>query len=111
MRHGERVNAPAKLSLTSLLLTAKDVPIHDLAAEALGPLQKFDRTNRGELVTTLREYFKLDGSVGAVAESLGLHRNTVRYRLQQITELSGYDPTVTGDRVQLWIALIALELA
>ena len=111
LRHGERVNAPAKLSLTSLLLTAKDVPIHDLAAEALGPLQKFDRTNRGELVTTLREYFKLDGSVGAVAESLGLHRNTVRYRLQQITELSGYDPTVTGDRVQLWIALIALELA
>ncbi|WP_347040374.1 helix-turn-helix domain-containing protein [Glutamicibacter halophytocola] len=51
-----------------------------------------------------------DGSVGAVAEALGLHRNTVRYRMQQISELSGYDPNVTSDRVQLWIALSALEL-
>lgn len=111
LRHGQRVNPPAKLSLTSLLLTARDVPIQDLALEALGPLQKFDAQNKGELLKTLREYFKLDGSVGAVAESLGLHRNTVRYRMQQITDLSGYDPTVTGDRVQLWIALSALELA
>lgn len=111
LRHGERVNTPAKLSLTSLLLTARDVPIHDLASEALGPLQKFDAANKGELLKTLQEYFRLDGSVGAVAESLGLHRNTVRYRMQQITDLSGYDPTVTGDRVQLWIALSALELA
>lgn len=111
LRQGERVNAPTKLSLTSLLLTARDVPVQELAAEALGPLQNFDRKNKGELLSTLREYFKLDGSVGAVAESLGLHRNTVRYRMQQITDLSGYDPTVTGDRVQLWIALSALELA
>lgn len=111
LRQGGRVNSPAKLSLTSLLLTARDVPILDLATEALGPIQKFDAQNKGELLTTLREYFKLDGSVGAVAESLGLHRNTVRYRMQQITDLSGYDPTVTGDRVQLWLALSALELA
>lgn len=111
LRHGERVNTPAKLSLTSLLLTARDVPVQDLAQEALGPLQEFDANNRGELLATLREYFRLDGSVGAVAESLGLHRNTVRYRMQQITDLSGYDPTVTSDRVQLWIALSALELA
>jgi purine catabolism regulator len=34
----------------------------------------------------------------------------VRYRIQQISDLSGYDPNVTSDRVQLWIALSALEL-
>lgn len=110
LRHGERINVPTKLSLTSLLLAARDVPLQDLAAEALGPLQDFDSTHDSDLLLTLREYLNRDGSVGAVAEALGLHRNTVRYRMQQISELSGYDPNVTSDRVQLWIALSALEL-
>ena len=110
LRHGERVNVPTKLSLTSLLLAARDVPLQDLAAEALGPIQDFDSSHDSGLMRTLREYLNRDGSVGAVAESMGLHRNTVRYRMQQIAELSGYDPNVTSDRVQLWIALSALEL-
>lgn len=110
LRHGDRVNVPTKLSLTSLLLAARDVPLQDLAAEALGPIQEFDLSHDSGLLQTLREYLNRDGSVGAVAESLGLHRNTVRYRMQQIAELSGYDPNVTSDRVQLWIALSALEL-
>ena len=110
LSHGDRVNVPNKLSLTSLLLAARDVPLQDLAEEALGPIRKFDATHDSDLEQTLREYLNRDGSVGAVAESLGLHRNTVRYRLQQIAELSGYDPNITSDRVQLWIALSALEL-
>lgn len=110
LRHGERINEPTKLSLTSLLLAARDVPLQDLAIEALGPLQEFDASHDSDLLLTLREYLNRDGSVGAVAESMSLHRNTVRYRIQQISELSGYDPNVTSDRVQLWIALSALEL-
>ncbi|WP_411731658.1 PucR family transcriptional regulator [Paeniglutamicibacter sp.] len=110
LRHGERINTPSKLSLTSLLLAARDVPLHALAQEALEPLQAFDRKHSAELLGTLRSYLELDGSVGAVAEALGLHRNTVRYRLQQISELSGYDPTTTADRVQLWLALTAMDL-
>jgi purine catabolism regulator len=49
--------------------------------------------------------------VAAVAEELTLHRNTVRYRLAQITELTGYDPAVTADRVQLWLALAVARLS
>ncbi|MFP5316639.1 MAG: helix-turn-helix domain-containing protein, partial [Actinomycetes bacterium] len=44
-------------------------------------------------------------SVAAVADVLQLHRNTVRYRLQQIVDLTGYDPAVTADRVHLYLAL------
>ena len=110
LRHGERINSPSKLSLTSLLLAARDVPLQALAQEALEPLQVFDKKHSAELLGTLRSYLELDGSVGAVAEALGLHRNTVRYRLQQISELSGYDPTTTADRVQLWLALTAMDL-
>ena len=111
LRHGERINTPSRLSLTSLLLAARDVPLQALAQEALGPLEAFDKKHSAELMGTLRHYLELDGSVGAVAETLGLHRNTVRYRLQQIGELSGYDPATTADRVQLWLALMAKDVS
>jgi purine catabolism regulator len=54
---------------------------------------------------TLEKYLAHNGSVAAVADILQLHRNTVRYRLQQIVELTGYDPAVTADRVHLYLAL------
>lgn len=108
---GLAVNEPERLSLTSLLLASEDVPMADMAAEALAPLLAFDAAHAAELVTTLESYLQLNGSVASVAEALTLHRNTVRYRLTQIAELTGYDPAVTADRVQLWLALAVRRLA
>ncbi|POH56883.1 PucR family transcriptional regulator [Arthrobacter glacialis] len=108
---GLEVNAPERLSLTSLLLASEDVPMADMAAEALGPLTAFDASHGAELVDTLETYLRLNGSVAAVADALALHRNTVRYRLTQIAELTGYDPALTPDRVQLWLALAVRRLS
>ncbi|MDR6413409.1 PucR family transcriptional regulator ligand-binding domain-containing protein [Pseudarthrobacter sulfonivorans] len=108
--HGLPVNEPERLSLTSLLLASEDVPLADMAHESLNPLRTFDAAHGSELVTTLESYLNNNGSVAAVAEALTLHRNTVRYRLAQITELTGYDPSVTADRVQLWLALAVSRL-
>lgn len=107
---GLEVNEPERLSLTSLLLASSDVPMADMAAETLGPLSEFDELHGAELMTTLQTYLQLNGSLAAVAEELSLHRNTVRYRLGQITELTGFDPSVTADRVQLWLALSVRKL-
>jgi len=108
---GAAVNQPDRLSLASLLMASRDVPLADLAAEALEPLLAFDTAHDAELVTTLETYLALNGSVAKVAHELGLHRNTVRYRLSQIADLSGYDPAVTGDRVHLYLALNVRRLA
>lgn len=108
--HGLPVNEPERLSLTSLLLASEDVPLADMANESLNPLRAFDSTHGAELMATLESYLNNNGSVAAVAEALTLHRNTVRYRLAQITELTGYDPSVTADRVQLWLALAVARL-
>jgi purine catabolism regulator len=108
--HGLPVNEPERLSLTSLLLASEDVPLADMANESLSPLRAFDAAHGSELMTTLESYLNNNGSVAAVAEALTLHRNTVRYRLAQITELTGYDPAVTADRVQLWLALAVARL-
>ncbi|MHA7140915.1 PucR family transcriptional regulator [Arthrobacter sp. Sr33] len=105
LTRGLPVNTPDRLSLTSLLMASEDVPLADLAAEALDPVVAFDQRHHAELMVTLERYLMLNGSVAAVAEALQLHRNTVRYRLQQIQDLSGYDPGVTADRVHLYLAL------
>lgn len=108
---GLDVNVPERLSLTSLLLASEDVPMEDMAQEALGPLLAFDSAHGAELMDTLETYLRLNGSVASVAEALTLHRNTVRYRLTQIAELTGYDPALTSDRVQLWLALAVRRLS
>jgi PucR family transcriptional regulator, purine catabolism regulatory protein len=105
LHRGQRLNVPERLSLTSLLLASEDVPLADLAAEALDPLVAYDEKNDAGLLATLEAYLELNGSVAAVADTLRLHRNTVRYRLQQIVELTGYNPAVTAGRVHLWLAL------
>lgn len=105
LSRGQAVNRPDRLSLTSLLMASEDVPLADLAAEALDPVAAFDERHGAELMLTLEKYLALNGSVAAVAEVLQLHRNTVRYRLQQIVDLTGYDPAVTADRVHLYLAL------
>ncbi len=105
LQRGQALNVADRLSLTSLLMTSADVPLADLAAETLKPLEVFDGAHGAGLLSTLQRYLDLDGSVAAVAAALGLHRNTVRYRLQQVVTLTGYDPSVTADRVHLYLAL------
>lgn len=111
LSHGLEVNEPERLSLTSLLLSSDDVPLADLADEVLGPLRRYDAEHAADLLHTLQTYLDADGAVSAVAETMSMHRNTVRYRLGQILELTGYDPARTADRVQFWIALSVEQLA
>ncbi|WP_434993501.1 PucR family transcriptional regulator [Arthrobacter sp. Ld5] len=105
LQRGQSLNVADRLSLTSLLMASADVPLADLAAETLRPLEEFDDAHGAGLLATLQRYLDLDGSVAAVAADLGLHRNTIRYRLQQVVALTGYDPAVTADRVHLYLAL------
>ncbi|WP_043440388.1 PucR family transcriptional regulator [Arthrobacter sp. L77] len=105
LQRGQPLNIADRLSLTSLLMASADVPLADLAAETLRPLEAFDSAHGAGLLTTLQRYLDLDGSVAAVAADLDLHRNTIRYRLQQVVALTGYDPAVTADRVHLYLAL------
>jgi hypothetical protein len=74
----------------------------------LGSLLAEDR--RGLLQQTLRSYLETGGSPGATAERLGIHRNTLAYRLRQLRRL----PTANADdpttRLGLHLALLAAAL-
>lgn len=111
MNRGPGINERQPMSLSGLLLASEDVPLRDLAQDILRPLVEFDASHAGSLVATLRAYLDADGSVAAVADRLIVHRNTVRYRIEQIERLTGRTLTSTADRVQLWLALAAARLA
>ncbi|MQA93562.1 MAG: hypothetical protein GEV11_02590 [Streptosporangiales bacterium] len=72
------------------------------------PLLEYE--TRADLVGSLRAYLAAAGRWDAAAESLGVHRHTLRYRIGRIRDLLGRDlddPTV---RAELWLALQALDL-
>ena len=61
---------------------------------------------RGTLIETLAAYFNHGASLEATARALFVHPNTVRYRLRQVAELTGYTPTQARDAFTLEIALV-----
>lgn len=110
MTRGPGINQRERMSLSGLLLASEDVPLRDLAEDLLRPLREFDAAHAGSLIPTLRAYLDANGSVAEVAEQLIVHRNTVRYRLEQIERLTGQSLSSTATRVQLWLALSAVQL-
>lgn len=56
--------------------------------ETLKVLVDYDRDHDSELVRTLQTYFKCGGNLKKLAEELGVHYNTVAYRIQRIKELA-----------------------
>lgn len=54
-------------------------------------LVEHDSEHGGALLETLRAYFAAVGDVKAAAAVLGLHYNTVRYRLRRAQEVAGLD--------------------
>ncbi len=61
-----------------------------------------------ELRATLLAFLSHHGSRLKVAEELGVHRNTVRHRIQQVEMLTGLHLDDAEHRVRAWIALQAL---
>jgi PucR family transcriptional regulator, purine catabolism regulatory protein len=74
----------------------------------LGDLRREDR--RGILLHTLRMFLENGGSQRPTAETLGIHRNTLGYRLRQIRSVLSADLDDPHLRLSLQLALVAGEL-
>ncbi len=66
---------------------------------------------RGTLIETISSYFQQGSSIEATARHLFVHPNTVRYRLRQVSELTGFSPTDARESLTLEIALVLGRLS
>lgn len=65
----------------------------DALDELLKPLRELiARDGNGQLLATLRSWCEHDGQSQACADALGIHRNSLRYRMERVAEISGVDP-------------------
>lgn len=74
--------------------------------ETISPLADYDKVHGTELVHNLIVFFKVDNVLNQAAEQLFLHRNTLRYRLQKIEEITGRSLTNIEDRTTLQLGIM-----
>jgi DNA-binding PucR family transcriptional regulator len=80
--------------------------VRDKHADALRALAEHDARRNAQLLQTLEEFLRQRGHVGATAQALYVHPNTLRQRLRRIEELTGLDA-----RDADWLLLeVALKL-
>ncbi|MFI6484560.1 helix-turn-helix domain-containing protein [Nonomuraea sp. NPDC050663] len=82
----------------------------DLARRVLGPLLDLPRDERDTLLSTARAWFDAAGSTPAAATALFCHRNTVRYRLGKLQELTGRSVDHPVQAAELLLALETITL-
>jgi sugar diacid utilization regulator len=101
----------ADLGVYALLHAGGDRDAFLRFAEAqLAPLQLYDRKHKTDLLKTLRLYFDIGENVKEAAERLSVHRHTIFYRLNQISQILKVDLHVPKDQLSLRAALAILQM-
>jgi purine catabolism regulator len=116
LRLGEAACGPGHASTLAQLcirqfasLVAEDPTLRELRARLLGPMIAHDQAHKNELLSTLQTYLDTGCKTVQTAELLGVHRNSVLYRLQRIVELAHVDLEDADTRLLLQFALLSAE--
>ena len=75
------------------------------AKDILKTTEDYDIENNSHLLNTLQVYIETNCDLTATAEKLSQHKNTIRYRLNKIKDLTGLDYKNFTDLEQLSLAL------
>lgn len=96
--------------LTTLWLLSDHALVERLAARELAPLDGLPPSRRGRLIETLRVHISTRAPAEQVGEMLGVHAQTVRYRLRTLDSYLGDRLADPEHRFALEVALRALHL-
>lgn len=108
---GRHLHGPNRVHRLDQLGVAAFVGINDehtkveLAHHLLSPLD-----HEPELLATLEVFFAENCAPSSTASRLGVHRNTLGYRLDKIAALTGLEPRCFDDALQIRLALILRSL-
>jgi len=96
------------LKLFQLLLALKERNLSHLRnfyEDTLDALVEHDNRKQSDLIRTLNGFFEANGNLAKAAQDLDVHRNTLVYRLERISELTGLDLDEADNRLILHLAL------
>ncbi|NOH16842.1 PucR family transcriptional regulator [Clostridium cochlearium] len=94
----------------------KDMEIYCILKEVIGectePLMNLVLKNvkDKDLLDTLIKYYECNANLDETAMELFIHKNTVKYRLQKIKEITGLDVKVHEDSFKLYLAVLANKI-
>ena len=118
MRLGERAFGTGHLTgysdaqLAAFLLRHADLDdLRSLYERTLGKLFDEDRKRGGDLLATLHAYCDTGGSLSQTAERLGVHRNTVLYRVRRIQSVTLTNLQDGPSRLLMQVGMVAGRLA
>jgi sugar diacid utilization regulator len=98
------------LGVHRLLLQVPDLgELRAFAADVLGELVR-DREHRADLVGTLCEWFRCNGSPQRTARELHVHPNTVTYRIRRVEEIAGLRLDHYRDRLMAQLACEIMQV-
>jgi PucR family transcriptional regulator, purine catabolism regulatory protein len=78
-----------------------------LVDRVLGAAIRYDRDHGSDLVVSVRTWMEHDRQTDAAARGLGIHANTLTYRLRRFGEITGRDLARTEEFAEVWLALMA----
>lgn len=94
----------------------RDVEFYRLVEDFVGSeatCSLFAQTDRladhPQLLETLSTFFMMNEQLKPTSERLFIHVNTLRYRLEQITKITGLDWTSTPDKIRLFLGIIHIR--
>lgn len=101
----DRASVYAELGVFRMFAALPDLgDVEDFAQRWLRPLIDYDAAKHTDLLRTLTTYLDRGGRYEATATTLCIHRSTLKYRLQRIRELTGYDLTDPETQFNLQLA-------
>ena len=71
----------------------------------LGPVLEYDAEHDARLIESLQVYFEVNRSWQEGANRLGIHKQTLVYRMKKVEELTGTDLRDFGAQAELYLAL------
>ena len=99
----------ADIDLPEFLIRCADKTALRLIPAAVRPLAPGNGSSAGELSRTLRAFADCSLNVKQTARRLGVHANTVYFRLNRINKLTGIDPRTFSGTLLLLTALRLLD--
>lgn len=96
-------------ALTLLRVADRLLPMADAIAEPLEILRRHDADHGTSLVDTVAAVLSHPGNLAEAGRALGIHANSLRYRLERIGAVSGIDLHSAPARLRAALALLVWE--